>query len=190
MELLRRALKLRNVAELSVVKEDFRLELRGREHPRALAAMSGAAAQRPGRSAAQAGARGVVFDVDGTLLLSNRALGGYELLPGAIEVLSALARAARTLRAAHQRQRLSAGGAGGEAARQRGCRSRMTQMFTPSSIAADLMRRRGIRRVLVLGVPGVGQALRAAGIETLYTGRAGRDRGRLRVRRLASASVA
>jgi len=34
--------------------------------------------------------RGVVFDVDGTLLLSNRSLGGYELLPGAIEVLSKL----------------------------------------------------------------------------------------------------
>ena len=29
MELLRRVLKLRNVAELSVVKSDFRLELRG-----------------------------------------------------------------------------------------------------------------------------------------------------------------
>ena len=36
MELLRRTLKLRNVAELSVQKQDFRLELRGREHPRAL----------------------------------------------------------------------------------------------------------------------------------------------------------
>jgi len=34
--------------------------------------------------------RGVVFDVDGTLLLSNRSLGGYEVLPGAIEVLSTL----------------------------------------------------------------------------------------------------
>jgi ribonucleotide monophosphatase NagD (HAD superfamily) len=34
----------------------------------------------------------LVLDVDGTLLLSDRALGGYELLPGAIETLSALAR--------------------------------------------------------------------------------------------------
>jgi oxaloacetate decarboxylase alpha subunit len=29
MELLRRVLKMRNIAELSVVKNDFRLELRG-----------------------------------------------------------------------------------------------------------------------------------------------------------------
>ena len=38
----------------------------------------------------QARVRGVLFDVDGTLLLSDRALGGYELLPGAIEVLTTL----------------------------------------------------------------------------------------------------
>ena len=31
-----------------------------------------------------------MFDLDGTLLLSDRALGGYEILPGAIEVLTAL----------------------------------------------------------------------------------------------------
>ena len=43
-------------------------------------------------------------------------------------------------------------------------------MFTPSSVAADLMRRRGIRRALVLGNRGVGQALREAGIETVFTG--------------------
>jgi ribonucleotide monophosphatase NagD (HAD superfamily) len=34
--------------------------------------------------------RGVVFDVDGTLLLSNRTLGDYQVLPGAVEVLSML----------------------------------------------------------------------------------------------------
>ena len=34
--------------------------------------------------------KGFMFDLDGTLLLSDRALGGYELLPGAIDVLSAL----------------------------------------------------------------------------------------------------
>src|SRR5947207_15285564 len=46
-------------------------------------------------------------------------------------------------------------------------------MITPSSIAADHMQRRGIRRVLVLGSIGVGQALRDAGIETVHTGEAG-----------------
>ena len=34
--------------------------------------------------------KGFMFDLDGTLLLSDRSLGGYEVLPGAIEVLSSL----------------------------------------------------------------------------------------------------
>ena len=34
-----------------------------------------------------------MFDLDGTLLLSDRSLGGYEVLPGAVEVLTALQRA-------------------------------------------------------------------------------------------------
>ncbi|HUL18478.1 MAG TPA: HAD hydrolase-like protein [Steroidobacteraceae bacterium] len=112
--------------------------------------------------------RGVVFDVDGTLLLSDRALGGYELLPGAIETLDAL------------RQRrvpfalLTNGSAyppAEQAAKLRasGLPVEDWQMFTPSSVAADLMQRRGVRRTLVLGGPGVGHALRAAGIQTLYT---------------------
>ena len=33
---------------------------------------------------------GFMFDVDGTLLLSDRSLGGYELLPGAVETLCEL----------------------------------------------------------------------------------------------------
>ena len=33
---------------------------------------------------------GFMFDVDGTLLLSDRSLGGYELLPGAAETLAEL----------------------------------------------------------------------------------------------------
>ena len=33
--------------------------------------------------------KGFMFDLDGTLLLSDRSLGGYEILPGSIEVLTA-----------------------------------------------------------------------------------------------------
>jgi ribonucleotide monophosphatase NagD (HAD superfamily) len=47
------------------------------------------------------------------------------------------------------------------------------RMFTPSSVAADVMARQGIRRVLVLGNRGVGFALEAAGIQTLFTGEPG-----------------
>ena len=36
--------------------------------------------------------KGFMFDLDGTLLLSDRSLGGYEILPGAIAVLTELQR--------------------------------------------------------------------------------------------------
>lgn len=113
--------------------------------------------------------RGLMFDVDGTLLLSDRSLGGYELLPGAIETLAAL------------KQRrvpfvlLTNGSAyppAEQAARLRsiGLPVEDAQMITPSSVTAEHMSRRGIRRTLVLGTRGVGHALREVGIETTYTG--------------------
>jgi ribonucleotide monophosphatase NagD (HAD superfamily) len=43
-------------------------------------------------------------------------------------------------------------------------------MFTPSSVAGDVMARHGIRRALVLGKRGVGFALTEAGIETVFPG--------------------
>ena len=134
--------------------------------------MSAAALGSAAGASAAARVRGVVFDVDGTLLLSNRSLGGYELLPGASEVLGTLKERrvpfvlltnGSAYPPAEQAAKL----------RQAGLPVDDEQMLTPSSIAADLMRRRGIRRVLVLGLPGVGHALRAAGIETLYTGEPG-----------------
>jgi HAD superfamily hydrolase (TIGR01450 family) len=113
--------------------------------------------------------RGLMFDVDGTLLLSDRTLGGYEVLPGAREVLAALRERAFPFvlltngshyPPAEQASKL----------RRSGLPVEDAQMITPSSVAADYMRRRGIRRVLVLGTPGVGHALTQAGIETVYTG--------------------
>ena len=124
------------------------------------------------RASAAERARGVVFDVDGTLLLSDRSLGEYQVLPGAIEVLT-------TLRAQQVPYALLTNGSAyppaEQAAKLRGVGLPVDddQMLTPSSIAADLMRRRGIRRALVLGLRGVGHALREAGIETVYTGEAG-----------------
>ena len=112
---------------------------------------------------------GLVFDVDGTLLLSDRALGGYEVLPGAIETLSALTQRAVPF------VLLTNGSAyppAEQAARMRsiGLPVEDAQMITPSSVTADLMSSRGVRRALVLGTHGVGHALREAGIETIYTG--------------------
>jgi len=110
-----------------------------------------------------------MFDVDGTLLLSDRSLGGYEVLPGAIETLSALKERAVPF------VLLTNGSAyapAEQAARLRGIGLPVEdpQMITPSSVAADHMSRHGIKRALVLGTRGVGHALRESGIETAYTG--------------------
>lgn len=115
-----------------------------------------------------------MFDVDGTLLLSDRALGGYELLPGAVDVLTALRKRAfpfvlltngSNYPPAEQAAKL----------RESGLPVEDTQMLTPSSVAAEHMSRQGIRRVLVLGTRGVGHVLMEAGIETVYTGEPSAD---------------
>jgi len=110
-----------------------------------------------------------MFDVDGTLLLSDRSLGNYEVLPGAAEVLSTLKAQAIPF------VLLTNGSAyppAEQAARLRkvGLPVEDLQMITPSSVAADLMSRRKIKRTLVLGTSGVGQALRDAGIVTVHAG--------------------
>jgi 4-nitrophenyl phosphatase len=113
--------------------------------------------------------QGFMFDLDGTLLLSDRSLGGYEVLPGAREVLERL------------RQRgvpyvvLTNGSAyppPEQAAKLRaiGLPVADEQMLTPSSVAAHLMSRNGVRRALILGKPGVGYALQKEGIETVFPG--------------------
>jgi 4-nitrophenyl phosphatase len=110
-----------------------------------------------------------MFDVDGTLLLTDRTFSGYELLPGAIEVLSALKERALPF------VLLTNGSAyppAEQAAKLRklGLPVDDDQMFTPSSVTADELSRRGIKRVLVLGTRGVGQALADAGIEIVFNG--------------------
>lgn len=113
--------------------------------------------------------KGLMFDVDGTLLLSDRTLGGFEVLPGAIEVLS-------TLRERGFPFVLLTNGShyppAEQAAKLRraGLAVEDRQMITPSSVTAEHMCRHGIRRVLVIGTRGVGHALAEVGIETAYTG--------------------
>ena len=126
-----------------------------------------------------------MFDVDGTLLLSDRSLDGYELLPGAAETLDALA--ARGV----PYVLLTNGSAyppGEQAAKLRklGLRVADEQMITPSSVAAEVMTRNAVKRVLVLGSPGVGFALREAGIETRDAAHPKATRGGCGVRGLAS----
>jgi 4-nitrophenyl phosphatase len=116
--------------------------------------------------------KGLMFDLDGTLLLSDRSLDGYEILPGAAELLTELARRAfpfvvftngTAYPPAEQAAKL----------RRLGLPVRDECMLTPSSVAADIMTRAGVGRALVLGTPGVGQALRDARIETVQAGEPG-----------------
>jgi 4-nitrophenyl phosphatase len=113
--------------------------------------------------------KGFMFDLDGTLVLSDRSLGGYEVLPGAIEALSSLQERAipfvvltngSAYRPADQASRL----------RSVGLPLKDEQMLTPSSVAADLMRRAGITRALILGGRGVGEVLAESGIEITFPG--------------------
>jgi 4-nitrophenyl phosphatase len=112
---------------------------------------------------------GFMFDLDGTLILSDRSLGGYRLLPGAVEVLKKLqARGTpfvvltngTAYPVAEQAPKL----------RALGLPISDDALLTPNTVTADLMPKRGVKRALVLGVPGVGQPLAEVGIETVFPG--------------------
>jgi len=125
-------------------------------------------------SADFAAPRGVMFDLDGTLILSDRALGGYQLLPGAVELLSELQRRGMPFVALTNG---SAYAAAEQAPRLRalGLPIADDRLFTPNSVAAGLFRARGLGRVMVLGTPGVAAALEAEGVATCAPGAKGAD---------------
>lgn len=116
--------------------------------------------------------KGFMFDLDGTLLLSDRSLGGYEVLPGAVDMLNTL-----------QERRIPyvvlTNGSAYPPAEQAGKLRKLglpvadEQMLTPSSVTAHVMSKRRVKRALVLGTRGVGYALAEAGIEIVFTGEPG-----------------
>ncbi len=117
---------------------------------------------------------GVMFDLDGTLILSDRSLGGYQLLPGAVELLTELQRRdmpfvaltnGSAYPAAQQAPRL----------RALGLPIADDRLFTPNSVAARLFAERGLTRIMVLGTDGVRAALQAEGIATCAAGEEGAD---------------
>ncbi len=112
---------------------------------------------------------GFMFDLDGTLILSDKSLSGYKLLPHAVEVLGELQKRGIPFVAltngtaypvAEQAPKL----------RALGLPISDAALITPSSVAADLMPQHGVKRTLVLGVPGVGVPLTEAGIQVFFTG--------------------
>lgn len=115
------------------------------------------------------GARGVMFDLDGTLILSNRELGEYNVLPGAVEVLGELDRrgiawCALTNGSAYPVARQAA------RLRQVGLTIDADRLLTPNSVASHVFRSRGVERVLVLGSEGVLDALRDEGLSAIAPG--------------------
>lgn len=117
---------------------------------------------------------GFMFDVDGTLILSNRSLGSYRVLPGAKSLLSKLNDQGipfvlLTNGTAYPPPEQAA------KLREAGLPVRDEQMLTPSSVAAAMMSQNGVKSALLLGIPGVGYALKEAGIKLLYHGDPGAE---------------
>lgn len=106
---------------------------------------------------------GFMFDLDGTLILSDRKLGGYTAIPGAAEALAELdSRGIPWIAMTNG----SAYAASVQAPRLRavGLPVPDERLFTPNSVAGRAMVERGHRRVLVLGTQGVADALAEMGV--------------------------
>jgi 4-nitrophenyl phosphatase len=107
--------------------------------------------------------KGFMFDLDGTLILSNRKLGNYDAIPGAAEALGELDRLGIPWLA------LTNGSAypsrvQGPKLRAAGVPVPDEKLFTPNSVAARVMLARGFNNVLVLGTQGVVDALSELGV--------------------------
>jgi len=127
------------------------------------------------------GARGVVFDMDGTLVLGDSRSDGHKVLPGAVDLLAALRKRnipfqVFTNGTAKTPQTYAA------SLRHAGLDVADSEMMTPSTSAASWFAQRGIRRIRVLGGEGVqgplrekgldivGPSEKAEGVEAVYTG--------------------
>ena len=110
--------------------------------------------------------RGFVFDMDGTLVLGDRGGRGLRPLPGAVEVTSwaagrGLPFVVFTNGTTRTPARLAA------AMREIGFGLPDEAMMTPASSAVVVLGRRGHRRVMVLGGPGLTEPLRDGGFEVV-----------------------
>jgi 4-nitrophenyl phosphatase len=109
------------------------------------------------------GARGWIFDMDGTLVLGDRANHGLRPLPGAAQILRLVRdRGLPYLVFTNGTNRSPAHFA--RVLRDAGLDVPDDRMMTPASSAAVMLARRGITRVMVLGGEGLAFPLREAGI--------------------------
>jgi 4-nitrophenyl phosphatase len=119
-------------------------------------------------------ARGFIFDMDGTLALGDRVNHGLAPLPGAVEMLRLLQErevpyVVFTNGTNRSPQDFAA------VLRDAGLDVPDSRMMTPASSAVVIFRRRGYKRVMVLGGDGLTGPLRAARIEVVPPVEAGPD---------------
>ena len=109
-------------------------------------------------------ARGFIFDMDGTLVLGDRVNHGLRPLPGAIAMLEWLrSRGLPYVVFTNGTNRTPAHFA--HVLRDEGLDVPDDAMMTPASSAVVMFANRGVKRVMVLGVSGLIEPLREAGIE-------------------------
>lgn len=111
-------------------------------------------------------ARGVVLDMDGTLVLGDRENRGIRALPGAVGLVRLLADRGTPF-CVFTNGTVKTPAECARALQDAGFPVSDDVVLTPATAAADVFRRRGHRRVMVLGGKGVTEPLEAAGIETL-----------------------
>lgn len=110
--------------------------------------------------------RGFVLDMDGTLVLGDRNNRGIRPLAGAVDFVRLLVE--RELRfCVFTNGTVKTPRQCADALQRAGFPIPDDAVLTPATTAAQVFRRRGHRRVMVLGGKGVTEPLEAAGIETL-----------------------
>ena len=129
-------------------------------------AVGASAVTEPGVLDRLRGARGFIFDMDGTLALGDRVNHGLAALPGAVDMLAWVRERGLpyvvftngTNRTPHHFAKVL---------RDAGLDVPDDQMMTPASSAVVMFTKRGYKRVMVLGTDGLTEPLREAGIEVV-----------------------
>jgi len=110
--------------------------------------------------------RGFVLDMDGTLVLGDRNNRGIRPLPGAVDFVRLLVE--RDLQfCVFTNGTVKTPKQCADALQQAGFPVTDDSVLTPATSAIEILRRRGNRRVMVLGGKGITEPLEAAGIETV-----------------------
>jgi 4-nitrophenyl phosphatase len=121
-----------------------------------------------------AAVRGWIFDMDGTLVLGDRANHGLAPLPGAVDMLAwARGRGVPYVVFTNGTNRAPAHFA--RVLREAGLDVPDERMMTPATSAAVMLARRRVKRVMLLGGEGLAAPLREAGIEVVAPAAAATD---------------